>query len=203
MSPGRPHRWMATGAVTTRDPPHRIRLTGRLTVTHSPDQRERGRIAVSEGARAPLGLRIGAAARSNLRDGHCGRPSGTTGPPDRPRIPRRLCRRPRRHSPPNRSETRRMSTRGRRRDDRSCSRRARLSGRSRRTHPWSRTVGAGLGETPGCRRFSTSAGSGGFRRIRVQGPRPSFLVSRCSRNGSSSGGSPPSIWRPRSSSALS
>jgi hypothetical protein len=24
---------MATGAVTTREPPHRIRLTGRLTVT--------------------------------------------------------------------------------------------------------------------------------------------------------------------------
>jgi hypothetical protein len=25
---------MATGAVTTREPPHRIRLTGRLTVTN-------------------------------------------------------------------------------------------------------------------------------------------------------------------------
>ena len=74
---------------------------------------------------------------------------GTTGPPDRPRTPGRLCRGPCTHSPPYRSETRRTSTRGRRQDDRSCSRRARLSDRSRRNHSSSQTLGAGPHETPG------------------------------------------------------
>jgi hypothetical protein len=69
---------------------------------------------------------------------------GTTGPQGRPRSPGRLSRGPRTHSPPNRSETRRLSTHGRRRGDRSCSRRARLSGRSRHIHSSSRTLGAGL-----------------------------------------------------------
>ena len=35
ISPGRPHRWMATSSVTARDPRHRTPPTSRLTVTTS------------------------------------------------------------------------------------------------------------------------------------------------------------------------
>jgi hypothetical protein len=46
---------MATGAVTTTGPPHRIRLTGRLTVTTSSDQGKRTDIGVIHSARAHSG----------------------------------------------------------------------------------------------------------------------------------------------------